>query len=212
MAESLQANQDQWTEWMEGLEMTFSDFQEALMDTFDTMTNGFGDAMGRVLVDGESFKDSMKMLWNDIARNFISAIASMIAQAILLWVLQTVLGKKAATSLVSTKAGEAWASGISSVMASVPFPANIIMAPIVAGAAFTMAMAGATMFAKGGIVMGPTLGILGEAGPEAVIPLNRMDMIGRTQTINLYMDGRLVTASVLHNMPDEVRLNLGSTI
>jgi hypothetical protein len=41
----------------------------------------------------------------------------------------------------------------------------------------------ATMFAKGGVVTAPTLGIVGEAGPEAVIPLS--DFGGMGTTINL---------------------------
>jgi hypothetical protein len=42
--------------------------------------------------------------------------------------------------------------------------------------------------AKGGIVTGPTLAMIGEAGPEAVIPLNRaggMGMGGNTITVNV---------------------------
>ena len=41
-------------------------------------------------------------------------------------------------------------------------------------------------FAKGGIVTGPTLGLIGEAGPEAVIPLDRLnDIGGGGTTINI---------------------------
>ena len=41
-------------------------------------------------------------------------------------------------------------------------------------------------FAKGGIVTGPTLGLIGEAGPEAVIPLDRLaDVAGGGTTINI---------------------------
>lgn len=47
----------------------------------------------------------------------------------------------------------------------------------------------ATPFAKGGIVTGPTLGLVGEAGPEAIIPLNRFDEVvggrGGNITINV---------------------------
>ena len=42
--------------------------------------------------------------------------------------------------------------------------------------------------AEGGIVTGPTLAMIGEAGPEAVIPLNRaggMGMGGNTITVNV---------------------------
>jgi hypothetical protein len=43
-----------------------------------------------------------------------------------------------------------------------------------------------SFFAKGGIVTGPTLGVVGEAGPEAIIPLDRAGGIGTTYvTINV---------------------------
>jgi hypothetical protein len=41
--------------------------------------------------------------------------------------------------------------------------------------------------ADGGIVTGPTLALIGEAGPEAVIPLNRMGSMGNT--FNVYVQG-----------------------
>jgi len=44
------------------------------------------------------------------------------------------------------------------------------------------------MLAQGGIVTSPTLAMIGEAGPEAVIPLNRaggMGMGGNTITVNV---------------------------
>jgi len=41
-------------------------------------------------------------------------------------------------------------------------------------------------FAEGGIVMAPTLGLVGEAGPEAIIPLDRLgDMGGNGSTTNI---------------------------
>jgi hypothetical protein len=40
--------------------------------------------------------------------------------------------------------------------------------------------------AKGGVVMDPTMALIGEAGPEAVIPLNRMGSMGGTYvTVNV---------------------------
>ena len=41
------------------------------------------------------------------------------------------------------------------------------------------------MLAEGGIVNGPTLAMIGEAGPEAVIPLNRAGALGNNITINV---------------------------
>jgi len=42
-----------------------------------------------------------------------------------------------------------------------------------------------TMMATGGIVTKPTLGMVGEAGPEAVIPLSKLNMGGGSTTINV---------------------------
>lgn len=41
--------------------------------------------------------------------------------------------------------------------------------------------------ASGGIVTQPTLALVGEAGPEAVIPLNKIDKLGGEQNVNLYI-------------------------
>jgi hypothetical protein len=41
------------------------------------------------------------------------------------------------------------------------------------------------MLAEGGIVTGPTLAMIGEKGPEAVVPLNRGN-IGGNITVNVY--------------------------
>jgi len=39
--------------------------------------------------------------------------------------------------------------------------------------------------ANGGLVMQPTLALVGEAGPEAVVPLDRMGQMGGNVTINV---------------------------
>lgn len=46
-----------------------------------------------------------------------------------------------------------------------------------------------TPFAHGGIVDRPTVGLLGEAGPEAIVPLNRDG--GWSPTINVYVSGNV---------------------
>jgi phage-related minor tail protein len=53
---------------------------------------------------------------------------------------------------------------------------------------------GVTAFANGGIVTKPTLGLVGEAGPEAIIPLSQMgNMGGGGVTINV--TGGLATSA-----------------
>ena len=46
-----------------------------------------------------------------------------------------------------------------------------------------------TRLAEGGIVTGPTPALIGEAGPEAVIPLDRAGGFGNTFNINLELSG-----------------------
>lgn len=46
-------------------------------------------------------------------------------------------------------------------------------------------LSGIRMFADGGIVTKPTLGMVGEAGPEAIIPLNRMGSGGNVYNITI---------------------------
>jgi hypothetical protein len=67
------------------------------------------------------------------------------------------------------------------------------------------------MFAAGGIATRPTFGVFGEAGPEAVIPLDRLGaMVGGTresiQNITLTLDGRVLARSVVRGMPRELHL------
>jgi hypothetical protein len=47
------------------------------------------------------------------------------------------------------------------------------------------AFANMPRFADGGIVTGPTMGLVGEAGPEAIIPLDRMGKMGGGATYNI---------------------------
>jgi hypothetical protein len=49
------------------------------------------------------------------------------------------------------------------------------------------------MLAEGGIVTGPTLAMIGEAGPEAVIPLSKMGGMGGGVTVNV--NGGLATSA-----------------
>jgi len=53
-------------------------------------------------------------------------------------------------------------------------------------------------FATGGIVTGPTVGLIGEAGPEAVIPLDRLgEMQGG---VNITVNGALDPVAVANQI------------
>jgi hypothetical protein len=63
--------------------------------------------------------------------------------------------------------------------------------PIVGGKGFKVAdiFPDVPMLAKGGVVDRPTLAMIGEAGPEAVVPLNKSGLMGNT--INLTVNGAI---------------------
>lgn len=66
--------------------------------------------------------------------------------------------------------------------------------PLVGGKEFKLPTIPEIALAKGGIVKTPTRALIGEAGPEAVIPLNRMkEMGGLGTTINVNIDVSGVT-------------------
>jgi hypothetical protein len=54
-------------------------------------------------------------------------------------------------------------------------------------------IAGIPAMADGGIVTGPTLALIGEAGPEAVVPLSQMSKMGGGITVNV--TGGLATSA-----------------
>ena len=64
--------------------------------------------------------------------------------------------------------------------------------------------------ADGGVVSKPTLAMIGEAGSEAVIPLNRLGDFGGTKETNIYLDGRKITGVLAPTMVDMIRGRVGS--
>jgi hypothetical protein len=87
--------------------------------------------------------------------------------------------------------------------------AGAIIAGVVA-IGIALAAAGAIKFAKGGVVTGPTLGMIGEAGPEAVVPLDRLGEMrggGNGQAIDnkIYLDGRLFAQLMTDQTPGALR-------
>lgn len=61
--------------------------------------------------------------------------------------------------------------------------------------------------ATGGIVTAPTLALIGEAGPEAVVPLDQYGGTGANVTINIHGDPATVKAAVLDALRQHVGAN-----
>lgn len=61
-------------------------------------------------------------------------------------------------------------------------------------------------FADGGIVTSPTLGVVGEAGPEAIIPLNQLGNMGGNTSVTIYLDSKVLASKTAPAMVKQLRL------
>lgn len=84
------------------------------------------------------------------------------------------------------------AAALSATVFGIPYAGAILVGVGLIAAALIALKA--VKFAEGGIVTGPTLGLVGEAGPEVIIPLDRMgDMMGGSEkpiNVTLAIDGK----------------------
>lgn len=108
------------------------------------------------------------------------------------------------------------AAAASATIFGIPYGVAILAGVAIIGAAIGMLAAFA--FADGGIVTGPTMGLVGEAGSsEAVIPLNKRGAAfmrdalgggngGGPTTIVVELDGMILSRSVFKNMPSVMRM------
>lgn len=140
-------------------------FKMAIEDQAVSSLTGFFDD----LIDGaKSFKDAFR----DMVRGFLAGVAKMIAQELALRAIKSIM--------------YAWGGGASPSADGNAFGSGGQMG-FAKGGVFAGALAGLTAFAAGGaftnsIVSDPTLfafgrggqfGVMGEAGPEAIMPLER---------------------------------------
>jgi len=65
------------------------------------------------------------------------------------------------------------------------------------------------MLAKGGVVTGPTLAMIGEAGPEAVVPLDRYRSADKPMVVQLVLANGKVLAETLVDYRNSIRRPLG---
>lgn len=102
---------------------------------------------------------------------------------------------------------------VTKALASAPPPYNFALAAAtLAYGLARVAQIRSTAMAEGGIVTHETLATIGEAGPEAVIPLDRfggLGMEGVEQTIVVMLDERQIAKAVLVGLPSVARIRGG---
>lgn len=173
----LQAESDAWKQIVE---LTTQEIEGVLISSVDSFLSAFqewGEKGGSIL---KAFGNAFRSMANSVIGALKEIVAEMLRSAI-----KTIAAKKA----------EAIASQIASVMKSIPFPLNLA---VVGGAiAAVSKLFSAIKLGEGGIVTRPTFAMVGERGPEAVIPLNQYPAqmalatagtMGVNLTVNVYGD------------------------
>ena len=127
----------------------------------------------------------------------------------ILAVYRTALLLKAAAEFIAAKASLLHAIGIGGLV--IPIAGLAIAAAIAAGAWFSIH--GLPELAQGGIVSRPTIAMIGEQGPEAVVPLSKSaGGFGATGAIGgITVQGPLI-GSIATNDPDYILRVLGRRI
>ena len=172
------------------------EFSRVVQESATKMSNSFTDAFYQILKDGKftfsAFKDMVTGILDDIAKLVIrKAFADPIANAI-------------AGMITGMQGASGGAGGINfgSILSAagagtaLKYGTNIGSQQTSMLAAQEAGMGGGFLsgigdwfksilpFADGGVVTGPTMGLIGEAGPEAVIPLGQAGKYGVNQMVN----------------------------
>ena len=180
MGDSAQTNQEKW-------EQSLAESADSALAFATAMQNGINDAAGGMADSFVEFARTGEMSFGDLAESILADFAKMIIQAQIFAAIQAGLSAAGFSLPVSPNAkGNAFAGG------------NVIP------------------FAKGGVVDSPTLfpmangaGLMGEAGPEAVIPLSR-GAGGKLGVNASGMGGGGVTVNVINETSDEVDVKTSS--
>ena len=137
-----------------------------------------------------AFAEGAEDSFSDFAKSFLRQIAKMIIQQQILNALQGV-------------------TGLFSPIAAAGSATPLMATPIAKGAAF--AGGNIVPFARGGVVSKPTLfpmangaGLMGEAGPEAILPLTR----GKGGKLGVQGTGSGVVVNIINNSDSDITQNV----
>jgi hypothetical protein len=167
---SIAPTYEQWGDLLEKNYGYIVDYNSRTAQAFENLKVDLGDQFVQIGLGHKNLFEGMGLVVTTYANEIGGAMRKMAMDAIMEVGRQWIADKMSALS-----------SLIKSVM-KLPFPFNI---GAVGGAIalVTALFAKIRAFEEGGIVIRPTMGMIGERGPEAVIPLNQ-------QTINNYLGGR----------------------
>lgn len=178
-----------------------------------TLKNQFSSGVSKMFMDMIKGSFDAKKAFTALGDAMLQALIDFLVQL----AINAVFGKAmlavelAASSAAAAATAAAWAPAAAMVSLA-SFGANAVPATI--GIASTVAAAQALavpVLAEGGIVDRPTLALIGERGPEAVIPLNRGGGNRMSQYINIEINNPTIRSDEdIDALTEEISLNLAA--
>ena len=217
----------------EAMKKRITDVRQTVVD----FSNSFGRAVADTIFEGGKLKDKLSRIFKDMARNIVGALVSIASQWIAVRSLMKLglmppAGVTAGTAVAGASGAAVAGAGVSGVLSGIkglamkalPYAGialgakllydNVpVVRNVVRGVGRAISGIGRGIrrifgFADGGIVKQPVMGVVGEAGPEAIVPLRQADRyLGpRQQTIVVQLDGRTIAESTFENLPEIVEI------
>lgn len=176
---ALQQSQESWNQYYQGLQVVQSGLQSIFASIGQSIINSFGQA-------------------NTILGQIIRQLASVIVQLGAMALAEKLFSAKSIAASKSKSSAQAIQIGTQA--AASKGPAGLaLLAPFIASAMgiVSAAFSAVPKFANGGIISGPTMGLMGEypgakSNPEVIAPLSKLkDMIGG-DAANVNLNGEFV--------------------
>lgn len=149
--------------------------QQQYRQIFEQIGNSFKTEVMSLLQGTQSVAQGFAQMFNSIIGDLVGFVEKWVAKKLEMWLIDKLFNVHHAASAAAAAAGVSSAMGFASVMAALPFPVNVSVAPGVAAAAGASAgalgaagAAGAAAFELGGIV--PQTGLILAHRGETVLP------------------------------------------
>ena len=170
MQQSIQETAQKFTEQQQLQQEQFRKFSEQAMAISGVVQTNLL-AMSDKLVESFGLAD-------EGVQGFIKSMIKTLMQLAIQQAINSVVTKAISKAQIGSNFGAAQAGAVTSAtQTAATIPGGFFALPAMISSAMAMvasAFGGITAFAKGGIVNGPMMGLVGEAGSEAIIPLDRL--------------------------------------
>ena len=180
LQEQLALQAEQFNIYMQAMDMLKNATQQVFQSIGNSIVNSFG--LAKTGLEG-----------------FLGAMASVLIQMGAMAIAESIFGKKKVAAELTKSSANAVTIGTNAAAAAGP-AGLVALAPFMAAAMGVVsgAFAGISAFAKGGIVSGPTMGLMGEymgakSNPEVIAPLSRLQsMLDNGGGNNMNLSGEFV--------------------